>query len=738
MRFQHLLAFPFLVLGQAARLLGQVLLQTEGFLTLFPDDMFGSAVRQNIAGLDIVPEAGVQNGFQAARQLPVGDGHHKLHPFIQIPGHPVRAGDEKLVVAAVVEKENARVLQIPVHNTDHADYLAVGPGARFQAANAAHVQFNVHPGVRGPVQGVNDFHVLEAVHLGGNAGGFPLPRAFRFPFNKFNKARLHQHRGGIQLAEAHELGAPRHGIEELGSVRSQLVVAGKVGNIRVNLGSGLIVVPRAEMAVTPQHALFPAHHQANLGMGLQPLDAVNNLHAGTLKLLRLFQIAGFVKTGFQLHQRRHLLAALRRFFQGGHDAGVPGGAVQHLLDGDDVRIFRGFLHQAQDGFKTFIGMVEQNVPAGNVFKNADGRVHGRGRLRGPLLHLQLVIAGGKSHFHEVGKHQGALEVISLLLPGAYNPHDLVMQGGGRGGLYFQPHAFGKFPGYEHFLHLIRQVQGVFLLHGNVPIARDAEHRCGKNGLTGKNGADALPDQVLQHHVALRLRGRDGNAPRQAVRKGHHGGAHLPGLIVAQFHAHQQLEGRQRGSLRRIHVQRRQKREYLVVEILLQRQFLGSAEILHRQGIDAVDFHPRQNFLMEQAVLVLNHAAHAGADGFQLAGGRQPGNVLHAGTGMPQHLKAAHAHHEKLIQVGGGNSQKLQAFQKGKIRPYGLVQHTLVEFQPGKFSVDIFVRHGKNGKWKFFKSAYRWGASTTSYPKISANRSPFSRRARSSTAVSRTP
>lgn len=110
--------------------------------------MFGSAVRQNIARLDIVPETGVQNGFQAAGQLSVGDGHHKLHPFIQIPGHPVRAGDEKLVVAAVVEEENARVLQIPVHNADYADYLAVGPGARFQAANAAHVQFNVHPGVR--------------------------------------------------------------------------------------------------------------------------------------------------------------------------------------------------------------------------------------------------------------------------------------------------------------------------------------------------------------------------------------------------------------------------------------------------------------------------------------------------------------------------------------------------------------------------------------------------------------
>ena len=39
-RFQHLLACPFLVLGQAARLLGQVLLQKEGILPHIPDDMF--------------------------------------------------------------------------------------------------------------------------------------------------------------------------------------------------------------------------------------------------------------------------------------------------------------------------------------------------------------------------------------------------------------------------------------------------------------------------------------------------------------------------------------------------------------------------------------------------------------------------------------------------------------------------------------------------------------------------
>ena len=288
-----------------------------------------------------------------------------------------------------------------------------------------------------------------------------------------------------------------------------------------------------------------------------------------------------------------------------------------------------------------------------------------------------------------------------------------MQGDGSGGFYFQPHAFGEFAGHKHFLHFIRQVQGVLLLHGNVPIARDAEYRGGENGFTGKNGADAFPDQVLQHHVAFRFRRRDGHAPRQAVRQGHHAGADLPGFIVPQFHAHQQLEGRQRGSLRRIHVQRRQQREYLVVEVLLQRQLLGSAEVLHGQRIDAVDFHPRQDFFMKQAVLVLNHAAHAGADVLELAGWGQPGNVLHAGAGMPQHLEAAHAHHEELVQVGGGNSQELQAFQQGKVRSHGLVQHTLVEFQPGELSVDVFVRHGENKGWKFLESAYRWGTSTTS-------------------------
>ena len=39
---------------------------------------------------------------------------------------------------------------------------------------------------------------------------------------------------------------------------------------------------------------------------------------------------------------------------------------------------------------------------------------------------------------------------------------------------------------QHFLHFIRQVQGVLLLHGNVPIARDAEYRGGENGFTGEN------------------------------------------------------------------------------------------------------------------------------------------------------------------------------------------------------------------------------------------------------------
>ena len=36
--------------------------------------------------LHVVPETGVQDGFEAARQLPVGDGHHELHPLVQIAG----------------------------------------------------------------------------------------------------------------------------------------------------------------------------------------------------------------------------------------------------------------------------------------------------------------------------------------------------------------------------------------------------------------------------------------------------------------------------------------------------------------------------------------------------------------------------------------------------------------------------------------------------------------------------
>ena len=119
-----------------------------------------------------------------------------------------------------------------------------------------------------------------------------------------------------------------------------------------------------------------------------------------------------------------------------------------------------------------------------------------------------------------------------------------MQWGGSGGFNFQPHAFGEFAGHQHFLHFIRQVQGILLLHGNVSIARDAEYRRGEHGFTGENGAYAFPGQVFQHHVAFRFRRGNGHAPRQAVRQGHHAGADLTGFIVPQFHAHQQLEGRE--------------------------------------------------------------------------------------------------------------------------------------------------------------------------------------------------
>ena len=60
------------------------------------------------------------------------------------------------------------------------------------------------------------------------------------------------------------------------------------------------------------------------------------------------------------------------------------------------------------------------------------------------------------------------------------------------------------------------------------------------------------------------------------------------------------------------------------------------------------------------------------------------------------LQRAHAHHEKLVQIGAVNSQKLDAFAQRDVFVLAQRQNAAVEIQPAQFAVDKdrFITHSK--------------------------------------------
>ncbi len=82
-----------------------------------------------------------------------------------------------------------------------------------------------------------------------------------------------------------------------------------------------MIVAGAEMHIGAQLSAFAAHHQADLGVGLELDEAIDHLHAGALQIARPFDVGGLVEAGLQLHQRGDRLAGFRRLDQRLDDRG---------------------------------------------------------------------------------------------------------------------------------------------------------------------------------------------------------------------------------------------------------------------------------------------------------------------------------------------------------------------------------------------------------------------------------
>jgi hypothetical protein len=128
-------------------------------------------VRLQLPRVDAVAQARVQQRLQLALEHVVGDGRAHLDAAHQVARHPVRAADEEARLAAVLEAEDAVVLQKTPDDAHHAHALRQARHARPHAADAAHNQIDAHARGSRLVQLLHQHAVVQAVHLGGDAGG---------------------------------------------------------------------------------------------------------------------------------------------------------------------------------------------------------------------------------------------------------------------------------------------------------------------------------------------------------------------------------------------------------------------------------------------------------------------------------------------------------------------------------------------------------------------------------------
>jgi len=92
--------------------------------------------------------------------------------------------------------------------------------------------------------------------------------------------------------------------------------------------------------------------------------------AGLLHLAGPRDIIGLVKAGFKLNEDRYLLFVAGGSDEGVEERGIPAGPIEGHLDCEDLRIDGSLFEKRDDGLKTFVGMVQEDVVLADCLKAA--------------------------------------------------------------------------------------------------------------------------------------------------------------------------------------------------------------------------------------------------------------------------------------------------------------------------------------------------------------------------------
>src|SRR5215207_6253834 len=496
---------------------------------------FEGAIGAELPAVGVVGELEVEQASHPLAVVPLAQGEGRLHAPVQVALHEVCATEVDLLVVPVGEGEDARVLQETSYQRDHADVLAHALHARPQAADAAHDQVYLHPGLGGLVEQLDDLGIRERVGLARDGGALAVPGLLGLLLDQMLYLLAQGWRGDEKLLVLLLLGVAGQVVEEVRAILREFEIVGKVRKVRVDPGRARIVVARAEVYVAPEASALAPDGEADLGMRLQPDDAVGDVDAPGLQLARPDDVRLLVETRLELDEHGDLRLLVARLREGLHYGGVGADAVEGLLYGQHLGIVGRRPDEIDDGVEGVVGVVKQQVAVPYRLRDRAGapdlRWHpGRDRR------VQQIGAVEVREFLQVGEPYGVGRLedgVLIELEFASQPVPEVV-----GHLVgdHEPHALAEPAALQPIFYSLQEVCCFVFLDHEVGVTRDLEYVARGDVFSGKELVEVRRDDLLdpdEAHLgplawATGLVGQ----PHKSVYCGRHfyAGHHPPALI----------------------------------------------------------------------------------------------------------------------------------------------------------------------------------------------------------------
>ena len=243
----------------------------------------------------------------------------------------------------------------------HPDAFGQASHARAQGADAAHQEIDLHSGLRGVVERLDDFRFEQGIHLGDDLR--TVPGACRVGLGldqgehrgMQGERRLEQVVQGLVFAQAGDL------LEHFIDVVGDFLAGREQAEIGIETRRTRMVVAGAQMDVASVAAVLAAQDHQHLGVGFVAEHAVDDMGADFLQARGDIEIRFLVETRHQFDHHRHFLTRARRAQQVFHQHRACAGAIDGHLDRHHLRIVGGLLQELDHRGEGLERVMQQDV-----------------------------------------------------------------------------------------------------------------------------------------------------------------------------------------------------------------------------------------------------------------------------------------------------------------------------------------------------------------------------------------